>query len=135
MDAFDVKNILFDALKTALLESSETPSNLTVVSSYDTAPTSLPRVVFQELSIATSSYTLDYDNYNKKLMYQVDILSKATAAETEMRRIAKIVNTILEGTYHLVQRASGNITSVDTVSKRYVMTYVGNFDETRGVFH
>jgi len=135
MDAYDVKNILFDALKTALLASSETPSNLTVVAAFDISPTAFPRVVFQELSIATSSRTLDYDNYDKKLMYQVDIFSKATAAETEMRRIAKVVNTTLEGTFHLVQRASGNITSVDTLSKRYVMTYVGNFDETRGVFH
>ncbi|MFA5767062.1 MAG: hypothetical protein WC919_04015 [Candidatus Paceibacterota bacterium] len=135
MDAYDVKNILFDALKKALLASSETPSNLTVVAAFDVSATAFPRVVFQELSIATSSRTLDYDNYDKKLMYQVDIFSKASAAETELRRIAKIVNTILEGTFHLVQRASGNITSVDTLSKRYVMTYIGNFDETRGVFH
>ena len=134
MDSFDVKNIIFDTLKTALLAATGIPSNITIVGVYDTSPVTFPRVVFQELSVSTKSYTLTYDNYTKTLMYQVDILSKATAAETELRKVAKIVNTILEGTFHLVQRASGNITSIDDVSKRYVMTYVGTFNETDGKF-
>lgn len=134
MDSFDVRNALFDALKTALLADTALPTSLRVVSSFDLDTTVFPRVVFQELTISTKARTLSYDDYTKTLMYQIDIFSKSVAAETECRRIAKAVNTVLEKTYHLEQRGSGNITSLDTVSKRFTGTYAGIFNETSGVF-
>jgi hypothetical protein len=135
MDSYDVKNYVFNELKTVLLADATMPSGLVVASAFDTTATTFPRVAFQELSIATKSFTLDYSNHTKTLIYQVDIFSKSTAADTELRKVAKKVNTVLEGTFHMVQRGSGNLASIDTVSKRYVMTYVGTFSELDGKFH
>ena len=132
MDSFDVKNALFDALKTALLADNTLPTSLCIVSSFDLNVTTFPRVVFQELTISTKTRTLDYEDYTKTLMYQIDIFSKSVAAETECRRIAKAANAVLEKTYHLEQRGGGNITSLDTVSKRFTGTYVGTFNEETG---
>lgn len=132
MDSFDVRNVLFDALYTALHADTTLPSGLSVVTSFSSDIAVFPRIVFQELTISTKAHTLSYDNYTKTLMYQVDIFSKEPAAETMCRRIAKAVNTVLEKTYHLEQRGSGNITSLDTVSKRFTGTYVGLFDEETG---
>lgn len=121
-------------LENELALDNSLPSNLTIVNSLNDSIAVFPRIVFQELSMSTKSRTLNYTDYTKTLLFQVDILAKEPAADSMCRRIAKAVNTALEKTIHLEQREGGNIVPVDTVSKRYTLTYAGTFNEETGTF-
>jgi len=134
MDSYDVKNIVLYMLENELALDNSLPSNLTIVNSLNDSIAVFPRIVFQELSMSTKSRTLNYTDYTKTLLFQVDILAKEPAADSMCRRIAKAVNTALEKTIHLEQREGGNIVPVDTVSKRYTLTYAGTFNEETGTF-
>lgn len=134
MDSYDVKNIVLYMLGNELALDNSLPSNLTIVNSLNDSIAVFPRIVFQELSMSTKSRTLNYTDYTKTLLFQVDILAKEPAADSMCRRIAKAVNTALEKTIHLEQREGGNIVPVDTVSKRYTLTYAGTFNEETGTF-
>lgn len=134
MDSYDVKNIVLYMLENELALDNSLPSNLTIVNSLNDSIAVFPRIVFQELSMSTKSCTLNYTDYTKTLLFQVDILAKEPAADSMCRRIAKAVNTALEKTIHLEQREGGNIVPVDTVSKRYTLTYAGTFNEEMGTF-
>ena len=134
MDSFDVKNVVLYMMKNILDADASVPSNITIVNSLNDAVATFPRIVFQELTISTKSRTLNYTDYTKTLLFQVDILAKEPAADSMCRRIAKAVNTALEKTIHLEQREGGNIVPVDTVSKRYTLTYAGTFNEETGTF-
>lgn len=134
VDAYDVYNQLFTEVKTLVLADASVPANLTFVRALQESEAVFPRVVLQELNILTDSATLNYAEYTKKMLYQVDIYANGSAAEQTVRRIAKAVNTVLEKTYHLQQRGGGNLIQLDASAKRYTATYVGTFLEHQGVF-
>ena len=137
MDTLDTHNVVFDTVKTAILAHDDCPAELVtgnIVSSLDANIAATPRVVMQELNIITKSYTLDYDNYKKVITWQTDIYCSGSAAESQCRAIAKIVNSIFQGDLHFEQVSGGKIEFVDTVTKRYTLRHTGTFDETDGVF-
>lgn len=132
MDSFEVKAILKKELEDSLSANATMPTGLIVVNSLTEQEAQFPRVVFQELNINTKQSTIDYKEYAKNLLYQVDIFCKGSAAEPMCRRIAKAVNDYLEKDAHLQLRGSGNFVQLDGTTKRYTMTYAGIFSELCG---
>lgn len=135
MDSFDVKNVVLYMMKNILDADASVPSNITIVNSLNDEQATFPRIVFQELTISTNRRTLNYTDYTTNMMFQVDIFAKEPAAESMCRRIAKAVNTALERTIHLEKREGGNIVPVDSLSKRYTLTFAGTFNEETGTFN
>lgn len=137
MNAYDTHDIVFDTIKKGILADIEKPASLissNIVSADDANIASFPRVVLQELLLLTRGKSLDYQNKDRVITWQVDIYCNGLAAETDCRTLAKIIERQFDE-FRFDNMGGGNLKVVDTLTRRLTIRFRGLFREDTNKFY
>jgi hypothetical protein len=116
---------LYQAVKTAVATSH--PSAV-VSDDYSPVVASFPHVTMLRLSNDETAHTLNYQESEFKIGYEIQIYTTGGAKTTTASSILSAVDSVLAGTYRLRRSSARPVpNSADTRIYRYVAVYEGTY--------
>lgn len=123
----DITNFVYNKIKEAILDVAKTAK---VEKQYQSTATSFPYVTIIDIDNTEISHTLDYQQRQSPVSWQIDIYANGGMREITAKKIAKAISEIMEDELHMRRVTAKPVTNVaDTTIYRYMMIYDCKLDD------